>query len=515
MERVIRVAGLPAALCSLVLASLACAGSGGRPPPAAPSPVASTATRTAAAEATEADAREPRATAGSEGASEEASEAIGSTSVAAPSDIDPDSLGAALPPTKPEDPTAEATEREFRAMFGSDPLGLARFPENAERFEAPKEMSSRVQAWIDYFQNRIPERFGLYLNRTGRYESLIRRKLRLAGLPEDLLYLAMIESGMNPNAYSRAPAVGLWQFIRGTARLYDLEISYWVDERRDPVKATDAAIAYLSDLYQEFGSWYLAAAGYNGGAGRVRRSLARTGSSTFWDLARRRALRRETRNYVPKLIAAAIISRDPAKYGFRVQPEPPLEYDEVEVPDATSVDVIAEAAGTDEETIRSLNPEFLHGVTPPGRRVRVRVPPGEGPLFAANYAKIPPAERVTWLVHTVTRGQTLGLIARRYGTSVAALRAANGNLDPRRLQIGQRLVVPRSGRARDRTFAVAGRDHSRPTTPVTVIVRRGDTLWAIARRYAVSTSQLMEWNHLRSSHIKPGDRLRIQPARTR
>ena len=405
----------------------------------------------------------------------------------------------------------EAQQREFEAMFGSDPLGLARNPENADRYEIPLETNARVDGWLDYFQNTIPERFALYLSRAGRYEEMIRRKLRRAEMPEDFLYLALIESGMNPNAYSRARAVGMWQFISGTARAYDLEVSFWVDERRDPEKATDAAIEYLSDLYDEFGSWYLAAAAYNGGPGRVRRAIRRTGSEDFWNLGAH--LRSETRNYVPKLVAAAIIGHDPQRYGFTdIVPDTPIEFDLVEVPDATSFDVLAEAAGTDEESIGALNPEFPRKVTPPDRTVHLRIPPGNGEAFAVAYAAIPPEDRVSWIEHTVTRGQTLGQLASRYGTSVAGIRAANNNVNPRRLQVGQRLVIPRTGNA---TLAArAGGTTPAPPTegPVTITVRQGDTLWAISRRYRVSTDQLMAWNNLRSSVIQPGDRLEIRTA---
>ncbi len=306
----------------------------------------------------------------------------------------------------------------------------------------------------------------------------------------------------------------MWQFISSTGRTYGLEVSFWLDERRDPFKATDAAIAFLSDLYDEFGSWYLAAAAYNGGPGRVRRGIARTGSEDFWDLSKARTLRRETRNYVPKLIAAALIARNPERYGFRsIEGEEPWEFEVVEVPDATSFDVLAEAAGTDEDMIRKLNPQYPRRVTPPKRAVELRVPKGMGEPFAVNYAAIPPDERVTWLMHTVTRGQTLGHIASRYGTSVAAIRAANGNVNPRRLQIGQQLIIPRSaGSVASRSTSSSSSSPqvaSQPSGPRTITVRRGDTLWSLARRHGVSTRDLMSWNNLSSSVIHPGDRLRI------
>ena len=395
-------------------------------------------------------------------------------------------------------PTAAEIDRAIREMLGGDPMGLVHESEDARVFRL--EMNERVASWVHYFQTAIGERFATYLGRKTRYEPMIRRKLREAGLPQDLIYLSLIESGMNPNAYSRASAVGLWQFIAGTGRQYGLEISYWMDERRDPEKATDAAVRHLKDLYDEFGSWYLAAAGYNGGPNRVRRGLRTVPGATFWDLADRRLLRRETRDYVPKIIAAAMIGHDPARYGF---PDPEgetiPEHVKVRVPDATSFDVLAEVAGTDEETINLLNPEFPRDVTPPHREVEVRVPVEGAARFAARYAAVPADERVTWTFHTVQSGHTLGWIGQQYGVSVAALRAANGNLNPRRLQIGQQLVVPRSARASGATIArnsnaspLTARTNAEGTTVVTV--QRGQTLDVIAQRYGVSVAALRAAN---------------------
>jgi membrane-bound lytic murein transglycosylase D len=409
----------------------------------------------------------------------------------------------------------EDDRREFYHIYGNDPLGLStRSMTAAALNEIPLEMNEHVERWIEFFttgQGRT--RFRIYMERAGAYEDMIRRRLREAGLPEDLLYLAMIESGMNPNAYSRAHAVGLWQFIRGTGRLYDLEIGYWLDERRDPFKATDAAVAHLGDLYEEYGSWYLAAAAYNGGPGRVSRGIASTGSTNFWDLSDARVLRSETRNYVPKLIAATLIAKNPEQYGFfDIEPAPPLEFDVVEVPDATSFDVLADAAGTTEDEIRRLNPQYPRRVTPPDMRAEVRVPKGHSAAFVTAYARIPASERVTWLEHVVTRGQTLSHIAERYGVSVTAIRATNNNVSPRRLQIGQKLIIPRSGQAR----AQVARAAPAPAPAITtadgsriVTVQRGDTLWTIARAHGVSTGDLMAMNNLKSSRIYPGDRLTV------
>lgn len=407
----------------------------------------------------------------------------------------------------------EISREEFYLLFGTDPLGLSTNPANAARYEIPLETNEDVERWIEYFSVKAHDRFATYLTRAGRYEDMIRGRLREAGLPEDLLYLAVIESGMNPNAYSRAHAVGMWQFIRGTGRLYGLRIDYWMDERRDPYKATDAAIAHLGDLYGEFGSWYLAAAAYNAGRGRVSRGIARTGSTDFWDLADARVLRSETRNYVPKLIAAATIARNPEQYGFdNLDLDRPLEFEVVEVPDATSFDVLADAAGVSEDDIRLLNPQFPRRVTPPGESVDLRIPVGRTELFAANYARIPASERVTWLEHRVQRGETLGYIAQRYGTSVTAIRAANNNVSPKRLQIGQRLIIPRAGASPTRVASAAPAVGSGATGsgPLTVTVQRGDSLWAISRRYNVSTRQLMQLNGLNSSVIHPGDRITVR-----
>ena len=428
-------------------------------------------------------------------------------------------------------PTEAEMDETLRGLLGDDPIGVVRDPHDVEN-RLPLEVNDRVEAWINYFQNVIPERFQIYLERKSRFEPMIRQKLREHGMPQDLIYLSLIESGMNPNAYSRAAAVGLWQFIRSTGRMYDLEVSFWVDERRDPEKATDAALRYLSDLHDRFGSWYLAAAAYNGGPGRVSRGLARTGGGTFWDLADARLLRSETRNYVPKIIAAAIIGHDPERYGFHaLSPQAPVAYETVLVPDATSFDVLAEAAGTDEETIRDLNPEFPQRVTPPDRTVELKVPLGKGAEFEQRYAQIPVDERVTWTFHVVARGQTLGGIGSAYGVSVAALRAANGNIDPRRLQIGQRLVIPSPARPSGRSAQPASTttstesDATSRETPAssvgqesqvedegtrTIVVQRGDSLWIIARRYSVSTRDLMSWNGLTSTVIRPGDRLQVR-----
>ncbi len=379
----------------------------------------------------------------------------------------------------------------------------------------------RVRYYEDYFLGPARERFTIWLGRLPRYEGMIRERFRALGIPEDLVYLALIESGYSNTAVSRANAVGMWQFIAPTGRRYGLTIDAWVDERRDPFKATEAAGRHLSDLYQQFGSWYLAAAAYNGGAGRVTRGIRRLRSNpdsvsdeTFFDLSARRYLRLETRDYVPKLIAAALLAKDPLRHGFDSIPlHAPLTFDEVTVSDATGLDVLAQLADTTSRALMELNPHFYRGVTPPGRTSIVRVPRGAGSTVATRYAELPPNERVNFLEHVVRRGETLSEIGQRYRVNVSLIRAANNNVRPTRLQIGQRLVIPVSPAARNRA-ARGSAPKPTPPSPGTRYhtVRSGDSLWSLARRYGVQIGDLARWNGIdRSDVITIGQRLAVAP----
>lgn len=315
-------------------------------------------------------------------------------------------------------------------------------PPRPVEWDIPIERNEAVESWLRYYQGRGRESFEITLERAGRYERVMREIFREKGLPEDLIYLSLIESGFQPTAYSRARAAGLWQFVPGTARTYGLEMSEWVDERLDPIAATHAAAEYLEDLQREFRDWYLTVAAYNAGPGRLHRAMRRAGSRDFWTLAERRVLRWETRNYVPKLIAAALIAKQPEEYGLRHRPEPIATFDVGYVPDATSLDVVAEAAEVPFEEILALNPHLVRGVTPPGRRFPVRLPAGRPRLFTQNYERVPVSERVSSVVHVVRRGENLERIARTYGSRPSAIREANEGLEPRRLRVGQRLIVP-------------------------------------------------------------------------
>ena len=380
----------------------------------------------------------------------------------------------------------------------------------------------RVRWYLDFFQRKGRERMGIWLNRMPRYEPMIRERLQREGLPGDLVYLALIESGFSNTATSRARAVGMWQFMKGTAKLYGMRVDSWVDERRDPYRATDAAARHLRDLNHRFNSLYLAAAAYNAGSGRVSRGLRRlpdddeadsaSADAMFFRLYDTKLLRRETKDYVPKLIAAALIAKEPARYGFAVTASEPATYDSIVVPTMTGLDVIARLADTTVAAIRELNPQYLRLATPPGVASVVRVPSGLGATTVASYAELPPNRRVTFVEHFVARGETMGGIARRYHVSSRLLQDANPKVRANRLQVGQRLIVPTGG-------AISGsvaRQMSDPPKPAGTSrsgwhrVLRGETLTAIADDYGVTVRDLLRWNSLDANGaIRAGQRIRV------
>ena len=314
------------------------------------------------------------------------------------------------------------------------------------KFDIPVTINDRVSTWIDYFANGSGRKhFERYLSRSTRFVPTQLSILKEVGVPKDLIFLSMIESGFNTHAYSSAAASGLWQFIRSTGRLYGLVSDYWIDERRDPVKATTAAAQHLKDLYGEFGDWYLAFAAYNAGAGKVRRAIAATGSNNFWDLANSSYLRQETKDYVPKILAAAIISKSPEKYGFEnVIYQDPIATEKVNVSTPTDVDVIAECAGVDADLIRLVNPELVRNMTPPDRpNYEINIPRGTRSLFEKKYARLSPAERLKYVQYVARNGDTLRGVAAENGVSVASLMNANPSLGSR-LHSGQSVVIPRA-----------------------------------------------------------------------
>ena len=400
----------------------------------------------------------------------------------------------------------------------------------------PYASDDRVEHYVDVFSGRARDYFAERLRRGTRYEPMIRGKLRAAGMPEDLFFLALVESGFDPHAYSRAAAVGMWQFMTTTARGVGLRVDSWVDERRDPVRATDAAIRHLRYLKSEFGgSTYLAAAAYNGGAGRVSRGLSQHadvlrdagGEDRFFVLASTGYLRDETRDYVPQLIAAALIAKSPAVYGLLVEPLPPFAYDSARVAGGTPLAAVAEASGATLAEILDLNGQFLRGATPPGDVSLVRLPVGAGESFAARLAALPAARREGFTHVTTPDNGRLSRIAARHGLTEERLAAFNPGLRRNRRGLlvgGQRVLVPSRlvlGAMRDvpdpsieRYGTSAGAPVEAPAAatkakraPRTYTVRAGDALERIARAHDLTVAQLRRLNDLESSTIRPGQKL--------
>ncbi|MDH4130752.1 MAG: LysM peptidoglycan-binding domain-containing protein [Gemmatimonadota bacterium] len=386
---------------------------------------------------------------------------------------------------------------------------------------------SRVQYYLDFFQTTARDRFTIWLQRMPRYEAMIRGDLRKYGVPEDMVYLALIESGFSNTAVSRSRATGMWQFMKGTGKLYGLRVDTWVDERRDPVRATDAAARHLADLRDQFGSMYLAAAAYNAGAGKVGRGLRRIGDdpdeeedgpdAAFFRLYDTRYIRRETKDYVPKLIAAALIAKQPEKYGFpRVEGVPPLAYDSVIVPDATGLDVIARLADTTVGVIRELNPQFLRHVTPPKRESVVRLPPGTATIVWARFEAMPPRERVTFVEHTVLKGQTISGIAQSYRVSTQLVLDANPGVRPSALRPGSHLVIPTSyvPPSRETAAAPRGAERSPATASATIRyrVRTGESLWTISQDYHTTVARLRSLNGIGASESLRAGQVILVPA---
>ncbi len=425
------------------------------------------------------------------------------------------------------DVRGEEIESEAKQLFGEQEGNVLLDDEPGASFDIDVTTfaaNRRVLAYLRFFQVDSRDRFAIWLSRLGRYEGMIRERLRQKGLPEDLVYLSLIESGLSNTAVSRARAVGMWQFMAATGRRYDLQITPWIDERRDPFRATEAAVNHLADLVEHLGSVYLAAAAYNAGMGRVKRGLRRLPGEVdsltddmFFQLSSRRYLRRETRDYVPKLIAAALIAKQPSRYGFAdIQPMAPLVFDEIMVPDATGLDVLARLADTSVAALLELNPQFVRGITPPGEEALVRVPRGRGEAVALAYADLEVTERIAFVDHYVQRGETVSRIARRYRVSPAMIETANPGIRPRALRIGQRMVIPVSGQVVPLSAWTSPPQHSYRRVASagpngkTYRVRRGDTLSAIALSFRVPLSRLLRANGLQmTSVIRPGDRIVI------
>ena len=411
-------------------------------------------------------------------------------------------------------------------------------------FMGHPELEERVSYWVERWRRRGVFDLPVSLGRMGYYRPVVEAELEARGLPLSLQYLPVIESGYHPTAVSRVGATGLWQLMGPTARSMGLNVNSLVDERRDPFSATPAALGYIQELHQRFGSWFLTLAAYNSGPFRVESVLRRHApdaprdDATYWRI--RPHLPAETRDFVPKFIAAARIGEDPLGHGFMVTPAEPLVFEEVAVADAASVDVLARAAGSPQEVIERLNPHLVRGLTPRGVSTVVRVPVGQAEGFSRNLEAIPASERVSFVEHRISRGETLSAVAASYGIRLSDLQAANPGLNPRRLRIGQPLTIPRipSGGARVAARQPTPAPAPAPASPARVDARGGDggasgvvpptgsvvepaeivhrvasgeSLWTISRRYGVRVDDLRGWNGLGTRAVlQIGQRLTVR-----
>ena len=324
-------------------------------------------------------------------------------------------------------------------------------------FDIPIVINARVELFIECFQTTARERFATWLARSQKYIPLMKNVFKSHGLPEDLVYIALIESGFDPYAYSRSKASGPWQFISWTGKRYGLRVNWWVDERRDPEKSTLAAAKYLKDLHERFECWYLAAAGYNAGEYKIINAVKRYRTVDFWKLAESRYLKRETKNYVPQMIAAALIAKDPKRYGFTdIEYEEPLRYEKVKVPELTGLFLVAKACETSVEEIKNLNPELQRGVTPPNEDAyEIKIPFGKKDFFLKNFEVLQPLEKFQFKTHLVKTGETLSGIARLYRVDLEPFFELNHLKRTSRISKGITLLIPLSKDEEIKRVAIA------------------------------------------------------------
>jgi membrane-bound lytic murein transglycosylase D len=432
-----------------------------------------------------------------------------------------------------------------------------------DRYDIPVEMQPLVVQYIHFFQGAGRKWFRKWMERSTRFIPVMQPLLEAKGLPRDTVYLAMIESGFNTQAKSWARAVGPWQFISDTGKLFKLKEDFWVDERRDPIKATNAAADYLGQLYQNLGHWYLAWAGYNTGGGNVRRLIEAYKTRDFWELSEKKGFAQETKHYVPKLIACALVAKHPDAFGFTPDEfvfEPTFEFDEAKLTDSVDLEVIAQASGATLAELQELNPEIKRWCTPPATEkdpYTVRLPKGRKEAFTTNFAKFAPSERLHFAIHRVVKGDTLSKLALNYHSAQEAILRMNHLPSARSLRVGTDLVIPvpsaaalkagksdvaierqvararRSGLSavRPEEEVPAGSQPERTSTGkvavggsitvdtvggkkrVTYGVGRGDSLWAIARRFDVHVADLKEWNDVLATGrgLKVGLALTVWP----
>ena len=392
----------------------------------------------------------------------------------------------------------------------NEPVTLA--PAQTATYDFPIVRNKQVDMYLDLFQNSQRKQFTRWLSRSTKYQQLMTKEFAEAGLPLDLIYLSMIESGFNQRAYSKARAVGLWQFMQPTGRQYHLKVDRYVDERRNALKSSKAAAQYLSDLYKAFGDWHLAVAAYNGGPGKIRGGLKRYKVDNFWDLASHKYLKMETKRYVPKLIAAIIIAKNLEKYGFSdIQYQKELEYDTLKVGPGMALDAVALISNSTTKEIKRLNQELRQARTPLNRTsYTVNIPKHSSSLAEANSNRLHSTVSTGYKSHTIKKGETLSTICRKYDINKTTILKVN-NLHTSKLVAGQNLRIPYSTvtyqllPAGSRGVMAAYKE-----SLVLHHIKPGETISKIAFKYNVPPELIVQWNGLKSVHkIRAGQQLAL------
>lgn len=408
----------------------------------------------------------------------------------------------------------------------SDDFNLEVLPKDPNKptldFDIPIVINEKVEQFIQYFQTTARKAFSNWLARSEKYIPFMRNLLKENGLPEDLVYMALIESGFNPYAYSRSKASGPWQFIYLTGKRYGLTSNWWIDERRDPEKSTIAAAKYLKDLYDIFECWYLAAAGYNAGEKKIATAMKRYGTEDFWELTKYRYLKQETKDYVPQMIAAALIAKDPEKYGFvGMEYQEALRYDKVKVPEITDLRLIAQACEVTLDEIKDLNPELSRWCTPPNfPDYEIKIPFGKKELFLKNFEPFYPSERSQFKIHAVRKGESLVKIAKIYRVDLEPILDINRLNKKSHLSSGMELLIPLAKEPDPKPNRIAKKklnvmDHHSKPAEMTYTIKKGDSLWSIANEMGVNIGALSRWNNLHpEKKLMPGDKLKIRMTKT-
>ncbi len=375
----------------------------------------------------------------------------------------------------------------------------------ATQSDLPLMITDPVVSYLNYFTKNGKGTLERGLIRAGRYEDMIRRVLREEGVPQDLIYLAQAESGFHEQALSRAGARGMWQFISSRATGYGLARNWWLDERLDPEKSTRAAARHLHDLYNQFGDWYLAMAAYNSGPGNVQQAVRRTGFADFWELYRRNVLPRETKNYVPIIVAVTILAKNRAHYGLdHIVSEPPLAFDTVKIDYPVDLRLVAECVDIPVSSLQDLNPSLLRTTTPKDAEFELHLPLGAKDSYETAIAAIPEGMRVWWRYHRVAPGETLASLSRTYRTPAASIAEANA-LPGDEIQPDAKLIIPiAAGKV---VVGETGDLYSKHA--VRYRARRGDTIISVAQNFGVPPEKVRAWNHIRGNSLRSGRTVRI------